>query len=83
MHDQPEKRATLGDAMMMCSKENARLVSPNTCDEMEDLLSEIVETFMLPDQSYFIGVFGHVLPEGSHYRNWRNHWEISSYVLYF
>ena len=64
--------------MMKCSVENARLVAPQQCDQVEGLLDEIVETFILPDQLYFIGIFVFVEPKESLYRNWRNIWEISS-----
>ena len=64
--------ATLGDALFQCSARKARLVSLESCNEIQLLLDETFDTFAMTDQSYFIGTFGFEEPNDAIYRNWRN-----------
>ena len=58
MHSSAETEVTLGEALLQCSMQNARLVAIQTCTQIELLMKEITDTFGKTDQNYFIGTFG-------------------------
>ena len=64
-------KQTLGNAMLRCAKDNARLVPVKKCEDVESLMKEIYEQFSLDQEQYFIGVFGFNKPDDFISRNWR------------
>ena len=65
------QKITLGDAMMKCSKDDARLMPIKRCEDISSLMLEIHEQFSLNEEQYFIGLFGFNRLGNSVYRNWR------------
>jgi hypothetical protein len=61
---------TLGDAMVKCSREKARLAPIKTCAAMNVLMEEIYEQYGFDNQTYFVGAFTQEDPEKKFYRNW-------------
>ena len=65
-----ENEVNLGDALFQCSKNNGRLVSFKSCQEMTDYMDEIYLELSRDNEEYFVGNFIFKDPEFSSYRNW-------------
>jgi hypothetical protein len=65
-----DTKVTLGDAMVKCSGEKARLTPVKSCDAIDILMEEIYEQYGLDNQTYFVGSFTYKNPEQMFYRNW-------------
>ena len=66
-----KNKLTLGDSMLKCAKDDARLVPIKKCEDMESLMNEIYEQFSLDGEQYFVGLFGFNRPIELISRNWR------------
>ena len=78
VHSEDDTKLTIGQAMMQCSAENARLASFGTCNKMKTIMQEIYDQFGKDDQEYFVGNFFFKKPEQKFYRNWEENEIIDS-----
>ena len=78
VHWETEKELTIGDAMLQCSIENARLAPVSNCDKMELLMDELFLKFEKSNQTYFIGSFAFEDGEETTWRNWEQNKIIDS-----
>ena len=69
-HDKPETKKTIGEAMMVCSADNARLAAFSSCDSMTATMKSMLNRFAMLDHAYFIGNFFFKDPKSKFYRNW-------------
>ena len=72
VHSTQTQKHTLGEALFQCSNYNGRLIAPQTCDDITNLMDEVVETFAIPDQIYFTGSFTYRNSKHAVYRNWNS-----------
>lgn len=63
---------TIGQAMMACSAEQARLVPIKTCNQMTQLVQGIYDQYQLPKQAYFVGLTYYANATGVSKRNWES-----------
>ena len=61
---------TIGQAMMACSAEQARLVPIVSCSQMTLLAQGIFDQYQLPKQGYFVGLTYLSNATGASKRNW-------------
>lgn len=78
VHWETGKESTIGDAMLQCSLENARLAPVSSCDRMKLLMDELYLKFEKTNQTYFVGAFAFENGEESSYRNWEQNKIINS-----
>ncbi len=72
VHWTDDTQLTIGDAMVQCSIDNARLVPIKTCDAMDTLMTELHAQYEKDNQTYFIGGFAFENANGLSYRNWES-----------
>lgn len=71
-------QVTIGDAMLQCSLDGARLVPFETCDKMKAFLEELYILKEITNQTFFIGNFAFKDSAESSYRNWEKDTVINS-----
>ncbi len=60
---------TIGNAMVACSLDNARLVALQSCIQLTNMVSGIYNQFLMDNQTYFVGLSTYTSPNGISYRN--------------
>jgi hypothetical protein len=78
VHETSDTKVTLGDAMLTCTLDNARLAAVKSCDVMDLMMEEIFAQFVMDAQTYFVGIFALKDVEGLSYRNWEDNMVIDS-----
>lgn len=61
---------SLGDALVACSIDTARLVALQSCSQMNDMVAGIFNQVLSPNQSYFVGLSTYSNASGITKRNW-------------
>ena len=69
VHSSPQP-VTIGQAMVACSADHARLVPIRTCDQMTNLVQGDFDQFQLVNQNYFVGLSVLGNATGISKRNW-------------
>lgn len=61
---------TIGQAMVACSADQARLVPIKTCDQMTLMVQGIFDQYQVPSQAYFVGLAYYSNATAISKRNW-------------
>jgi hypothetical protein len=61
---------SIGQAMMACSAEQARLVPIKSCDQMTLLAQGVYDQYQLPKQAYYVGLSFVANAAEIYKRNW-------------
>ena len=61
---------TIGQALMACSAEQARLVPIRSCDQLTLMVQGVIDQYQLPNQAYFVGLTYFSNATGVSKRNW-------------
>ena len=64
------QNATIGQAMVACASEQARLVPIQNCDQINQLVKGVYDQFQLTGQEYFVGISIHKNATRVSDRNW-------------
>ena len=55
--DNQDDRTTIGSAAVQCAAKNAKLVSFDSCDSIEETMNDLRDIRQINDEKFWIGVF--------------------------
>ena len=57
VRDEQDHRTTIGSAAVQCAAKNAKLVSFDSCDSLEETMDDLRARREINDEKFWIGVF--------------------------
>ena len=57
VRDDQDHRTTIGSAAVQCAAKNAKLVSFDSCDSIEETMNDLKAIRLINDEKFWIGVF--------------------------
>ena len=57
VRDDQDHRTTIGSAAVQCAAKNAKLVSFDSCDSIEETMDDLRARRQINDEKFWIGVF--------------------------